>query len=186
MTTGKASKWDLWTILIDRAGIRVGEPEAFLRTDADERESDLSPDGRWVAYAESESGGRFDIFVRAFPDDGRRWKVSDGGGEYPRWSASRSTLFFAADGLLMAAPYSVNGVDFTPGRPRVWSRQPLAAEPRPNPFPFSVSADGRRVVAVVPDDASEQYARRHVTLWVNALTEIRGRSPNPHTMVTPR
>ena len=178
VTTGNASQWDLWTILVDRAGMRVGQPEAFLRTDADERESDLSPDGRWVAYAASETGGRFDIYVRAFPDDGRRWKVSDGGGVYPRWSASRSTLFFVADGLLMGAPYSVNGVVFTPGKPRVWSRQPLAAEPGPNPFPYSVSADGTRVVAVVPDDASEQYVRRHVTLWVNALTDLRRRMPS--------
>jgi DNA-binding winged helix-turn-helix (wHTH) protein len=178
VTTGKSSKWDLWTILVDGAGIRLREPEAFLRTEDDERESDLSPDGRWVAYAASETGGRFDIYVRAFPDDGRRWKVSDGGGVYPRWSAARSTLFFVADGLLMAAPYSANGVVFTPGKPHVWSRQPLAAEPGPNPYPYSVSADGRHVVAVIPDDASAQYSRRHVTLWVNALTDLRRRMPS--------
>jgi serine/threonine-protein kinase len=172
--TGNASKWDLWTILVDPSGRRVGEPEPFLRTEADERESDLSPDGRWVAYV-SESRGQFDLFVRAFPDDGRRWQVSDGGGVYPRWSASRSTLFFVADGLLMAAPYSVDGATFTPGKPRVWSRQPLSSEPGPNPFPYSVSADGSRVVAVIPDDASEQFARRHVTLWVNAVADFRSR-----------
>ena len=76
----------------------------------------------------------------------------------------------------MAVRYSVEGATFTPGKPRLWSRQPLAAEPGPNPFPYSVSADGRRVVAVVPDDASEQYARRHVTLWVNGLADLRRRT----------
>jgi serine/threonine-protein kinase len=175
VTTGNASKWDLWTILVDHAGVRVGEPEAFLRTDADERESDFSPDGCWVAYATSENGGQFDVFVRAFPDDGRRWKISDGGGVFPRWSPAQSTLFFVADGLLMAAPYSIKDGVFTPGKPRVWSRQPLASEPGPNPFPYSVSADGSRVMAVIPDDASEQYGRSHVTLWVNAPADLRRR-----------
>jgi serine/threonine-protein kinase len=178
VTTGNASKFDLWTILLDAAGMPIGEPEAFLRTQNDEREADLSPDGRWIAYAASEADGRFDIYVRAFPDDGRRWKISDGGGGFPRWSASRSTLFFVAAGLLMAAPYSVNGVEFAPGRPRVWSRQPLASEPGPNPFNYSVSGDGARIVAVIPDEASEQYSRRHVTLWVNALTDLRRRVPS--------
>ena len=177
VTTGAASKWDLWTILLDAAGARMREPEPFLRTANDERESDLSPDGRWLAYSATEAGGRFDIYVRAFPDDGRRWKISDGGGVYPRWSVSRSTLFYVADGLLMAAPYAVKDGSFGPGKPYVWSRQPLAAEPGPNPFPYSVSGDGKRIVAVVPDDASEQYSRRHVTLWVNALTDLRRRVP---------
>lgn len=176
VTTGNPSKWDLWTVLLDAGGARIGEPKAFLRTENDERESDLSPDGRWVAYSASEAGGRFDIYVRAFPDDGRRWKISDGGGVYPRWSASRSTLFFVTDGLLMAAPYAVKGGVFAPGKPRVWSRQPLAAEPGPNPFPYSVSADGERIIAVVADDASDQYSRRHVTLWVNAFTDLRRRT----------
>jgi Tol biopolymer transport system component len=115
VTTGNPSKWDLWTILLDGPGGQMREPDPFQRTDDDERESDLSPDGRWVAYAASEGGGPFDIYVRTFPDSGQRWRVSsDGGGVYPQWSASRSTLFFVANGLLMAAPYSLKGAIFAP------------------------------------------------------------------------
>jgi hypothetical protein len=62
-------------------------------------------------------------------------------------------LFFVADGLLIAAPYSVNGTVFAPGKPRIWSKQWLAAERGRNPFPYSVSGNGARLVAVLPDDA---------------------------------
>lgn len=80
----------------------------------------------------------------------------------------------------MAAPYSVNGATFAPARAHLWSRQRLAAEPGPNPFPYSVSSDGQRIVAIVPDDASDQYSRRHTTLWVNALTELRRPTSSQH------
>jgi hypothetical protein len=87
-------------------------------------------------------------------------------------------MFYVADRLLMVAPYSVKGGVFTPGKPRVWSQQPLSAEPAPSPYPYSVSGDGTRVVAVVADEASEQHSRRHVTLWVNALTDLGRRLPS--------
>jgi hypothetical protein len=80
----------------------------------------------------------------------------------------------------MAVPYSVNDMVFTPARPRLWSRQPLAAEPGPNPYPYAVSADGQRIVAVVPDPASEEYSRRNVTLWVNALSDFGRRIGTGH------
>ena len=41
---------------------------------------DFHPDGRWVAYASSESGG-MEVFVRPFPNvDEGRWQISSGGG----------------------------------------------------------------------------------------------------------
>ena len=99
-------KWDQWTVPIvtDGTGMRAGKPEPFLQTRDDERHLDFSADGRWVAYSSSEEGGRHETFVRSFPDDGRRWKISDGGGMMPRWSPERPELFFQAGEALMVAP----------------------------------------------------------------------------------
>ncbi len=169
-------KWDQWTVPIvtDGTGMRAGKPEPFLQTRDDERHLDFSADGRWVAYSSSEEGGRHETFVRSFPDDGRRWKISDGGGMMPRWSPERPELFFQAGEALMVAPDSLRGGLFRPLQPQVWSRQPLATQ-RVGPV-FAVSRDGTSVVAIVPDRTSEEQSRRHVTLWVNAVAEFRRRS----------
>ena len=172
----EGGKWDLWTvpIAVDGTGIRAGQPEPFLQTIDDERHLDFSPDGRWVAYSSSEEGGRHETFVRSFPDGGRRWKISDGGGMMPRWSPERPELFFQAGEVLMVAPYSVRGGLFGPLQPRVWSRHPMETH-REGPV-FAVSRDGTSVVAIVADRTSEEQSRRHLTLWVNAVAEFRRRS----------
>lgn len=173
---GEGGKWDQWTvpIVVDGTGVQAGKPEPFLRTRDDERHLDFSPDGRWVAYSSSEEGGRHETFVRSFPDDGRRWKISDGGGMMPRWSPQRPGLFFQAGEVLMVAPYSVRGALFGPLQPRVWSRHRMANHLE-GPV-FAVSRDGTGVVAIVADRTSEEQSRRHLTLWINALTEFRRRS----------
>jgi Tol biopolymer transport system component len=51
--------YDLWTVPVenDGTGLRAGKPEVFLQTPADERHPSFSPDGKWLAYASTESGG---------------------------------------------------------------------------------------------------------------------------------
>jgi serine/threonine-protein kinase len=169
-------KWDQWTvpIVIDDTGMRAGKPEPFLQTRNDERHLDFSPDGRWVAYSSSDDYGRHETYVRSFPDGGRQWKASAGGGLMPRWSTGRPGLFFQAGQVLMVAPYSLAGGVFRPLQPRVWSPHPLSTQ-RDGPV-FAVSRDGARVVAIVPDRTSEEQSRRNVTFWANAVAEFRRRS----------
>jgi hypothetical protein len=76
----------------------------------------LSPDGRWLAYASTETPGRFEVYVRPFPDlNAGRVQVSQGGGNEPRWAHSGKELFFRnATGALVAAAV-VPAATFTPG-----------------------------------------------------------------------
>jgi len=67
-----------------------------------ERNGIVSPDGRWLAYEANESG-RFEIYVRPFPEvnDGH-WQVSTGGGTRPLWAPGGQELFYASPtGALM-------------------------------------------------------------------------------------
>ena len=79
--------FDLWTVALesDGGGLRAGKPEVFLQTPAEEQTPSFSPDGRWLAYASDESG-TFQVCVRAFPDKGGKWQISNSGGTWPMWS----------------------------------------------------------------------------------------------------
>jgi hypothetical protein len=65
---------------------------------------DLSPNGRWLAYASNQTG-RYEVYVRPFPNvDSTRVTVSREGGQQPRWAHSGEELFFLdAEGRLVAA-----------------------------------------------------------------------------------
>jgi serine/threonine-protein kinase len=68
-----------------------------------ERSAALSPDGKWLAYA-SDEGGRFEVFVRPFPDvQSGRWQISTAGGEAPRWSRQGDELFYVDEANDMLA-----------------------------------------------------------------------------------
>ena len=80
----------------------------IVQTDADERNAQFSPDGRWVVYQSNESG-RFEIWVQPFsvPGSERRgkWQISNGGGGQPRWSRDGRELFYLSpDSRVMAVP----------------------------------------------------------------------------------
>jgi serine/threonine-protein kinase len=105
----------------DIFGVRPGRdtvPTPLLTGRFSEQGAALSPDGKWLAYASNESG-RFEIFVRPFPNTGSgRWQISTQGGVAVRWSRSGRELFFeGVNGDFMAVPISP-GATFAPGEPR--------------------------------------------------------------------
>jgi Tol biopolymer transport system component len=83
----------------DIAGLETGRASTLrplVATPAEERSPQLSPDGRWLAYASSASG-RWEVYVRPFPEvDAGLWQISAEGGVEPRWARSGRELFFRA------------------------------------------------------------------------------------------
>jgi serine/threonine-protein kinase len=67
-----------------------------------ERNGTVSPDGRWLAY-EANDSGRFEIYVRPFPDvNSGLSQVSTTGGTRPIWSRSGQELVYVSPtGALM-------------------------------------------------------------------------------------
>jgi Protein kinase domain/WD40-like Beta Propeller Repeat len=66
----------------------------LVQTKSNERNGEVSPDGRWLAY-EANDSGRFNIYVRPFPDvSSGYWQVSTDGGTRPLWARNSEELFY--------------------------------------------------------------------------------------------
>lgn len=70
-----------------------GKPVPIVHTPFSDAEPQVSPDGKWIAYASTETGD-YDVFVEPFPSTGAKIPISNGGGRQPMWSADGRELFF--------------------------------------------------------------------------------------------
>jgi serine/threonine-protein kinase len=160
----------------DAAALRAGKPEIFLQTLFDERQPSFSPDGRWLAYSSNESGPS-QVYVRAFPDKGGKWQVSNGDGNQPVWSRNgRELLFRTDDNQIMVAPYAVKGDSFLAGKPQAWSPQRLANVQLNGTY--DLAPDGKRIAALMPAATPEAgQAQNHVIFLDNFFDELQRRVP---------
>jgi serine/threonine protein kinase len=89
--------------------VEAGKPGTkgvpLVATDASEGFGQLSPDGKWIAYR-SDEGGRYDVYVRPFPNGPRVWPVSAADPTHianafePRWSIDGKQLYFLTGAAL--------------------------------------------------------------------------------------
>jgi serine/threonine-protein kinase len=158
----------------DSGQLRAGEPRVFVKTAVGLAFPAFSPDGRWLAYADAQ-GGRYEVYVRAFPDNGTQVQVSNAGGLQPIWSRTGHELFYRTeDQQIMVASYTVKGNSFVAEKPRAWSgrllaNMGLAAN-------FDLSGDGKRFITLLAVENPEpREAQSHVMLVTNFFDEVRRR-----------
>ena len=105
-------------------------------------QAEFSPDGRWLAYMATESGGP-EVYVEPFPPNGSRWQVSTHGGAEPHWRRDMPELLYLdADSVLTAVRFSGPGWNPTPPQ-RLF---PLAVPDLAGRADYAVSPDGRLLV----------------------------------------
>jgi len=151
--TGGATGWDVMILPMEGDAARgwtPGRPTVFLATPATEIYPVFSPDGRWMAYALNEIGSTFDVFVRPFPGPGGPWRISTGGGLFPRWSPTAHELLFVSGSQVLFAPYTVVGDSFQADKPQVWT--PTGAVNLGLPYPYDIHPDGKRLALAAAVD----------------------------------
>jgi serine/threonine-protein kinase len=153
----------------------------LVRTAAQEANAELSPDGRWVAYQSNESG-RFEIYVRPFPNvDEGRWPVSPSGGTRPAWAPNGRELFYLdATGLLAAVPVQATAATFTAGTATTVLTKPYYAGYTTRGYDlrgYDIAPDGRRFLMIKEEAAStatggaSQPSMTVVLNWIGELKE---------------
>jgi serine/threonine-protein kinase len=163
-------------ILAMRPGVDSA-PQPLVATSFRERSPTLSPDGKWLAYASDETG-RFEVFVRPFPDaQSGKWQVSTDGGSLPHWSRQGDELFFV-DGAndMQAVRVSTKPTFGILTKQRLFSATGYFGSPWAQAY--DVSPDGRRFLMLRVGSATG-VGSVSLVLVENFVTELRRRMATP-------
>ena len=151
------------------------ETTSLVTSPSAEYAANISPDGRYIAYQSAESGGRFAVYVRPYPDVSKgRWQISPEAGLMPVWARSGRELFYLDESnTLMVVPVQTSGPQFSSGRPtKVFDRKYSG-----DFYSYDVTPDGLRFLMMKESDAGDREHRASMVVVLNWLEELRSRMP---------
>jgi DNA-binding winged helix-turn-helix (wHTH) protein/Tol biopolymer transport system component len=152
--------WDIWAWpLAHMSGARP-----LVQGLANEREPDLSPDERLLAYVSDESGSR-QVYLQELGGSGTRVLVSPGGGEEPHWRGDGRELFFVRDGAIWSVPVETQPAT-SAGQPRRLFAVDLAGVSMFRSR-YQVAPDGQRLLVCRSVNADRSIVV--VTSWQSML-----------------
>ena len=146
-----------------------------------EFQPEVSPNGKWMAYASDESG-RLEIYVRPFPEvNTGRWQVSTSGGDTPLWSPDGRELFYLKDDSVMAVSVET-GPAFKAGKPETLFRGTHVQLSTSDGRPWDISPDGKRFLMIKPSASTTATPaaaapRQKITIVLNWFEELKQRVP---------
>ncbi len=137
---GQTSEWDVATLRLGS----TDAPQVFQGGPGWQFAPKFSPDGRFIAYVSSETG-RDEVFVARYPSGGK-WRITTGGGFWPKWRGDGQRLYFARGSTVFEVPIRL-GDALSVGTPvPVLPAGTLGINGLGWPFSFDVTKDGERFV----------------------------------------
>lgn len=129
--SGPASPPDVWLLTLGEAT----ENKPLVDHDYWALRPRISPDGAWITFETFESG-RPEVYLQTFPEAGRKWQVSPGGGGFAEWARDGSEIFYRDGDALFAVAFDARR-EPPLGQPTLLFERPRLAN-----F-YDVASDGR-------------------------------------------
>jgi len=148
---------DVWVLTPDDK-----KASPLLNTPFNEIHPQISPDGKWLAYADNSKDNRYEIYVQPFPTGTDHYQISNDGGDWPRWKGNTKELFYLSLGnpnapgtslgatayaaLLFKAATETKGPVMEPGPPQQVLIFPSINVPHSGGsyFPYAIDPTGER------------------------------------------
>jgi eukaryotic-like serine/threonine-protein kinase len=165
---------DTDVMMIELEGARRVTP--LVQSPFTERNGIVSPDGRWLAYEANESG-RFEVYVRPFPDvNSGRWQVSTNGGTRPIWARSGQELIYVSpSGALMRVGIARAGPSWATTTPTLLVKEGYFTIPIWWGRSYDISPDGQRFLMIKEGGANGTGAPASIIVvqhWVEELKRL--------------
>jgi Tol biopolymer transport system component len=169
----ETSQTDIDLMALELDGTRRVTP--LLQSRFAERNGVISPDGRWLAY-EANDSGRFEIYVRPYPDVNSSLSVvSTNGGTKPIWARSGQELIYVSStGALMSAGVG-QGPSWSATTPSVVVKEGYYTNPVWWGRSYDISPDGTRFLMIKeggPDGTVPPTSLVVVQHWFEELKRL--------------
>ena len=160
---------DIWYYEINTGG----SPKPLFESRFNESLPYPSPDGRFVAF-ESDKSGQLEIYVTNFPNADKQLMISSNGGENPQWIGNEIFYTSQKGNNLMSVKVKTTP-DFQSGIPeKLFSADSAGVALQTTySFYYTVTRDGKNIIAVKNITGSSQPKMVLVENWKEELTEKR-------------
>ncbi|HTR97173.1 MAG TPA: protein kinase [Candidatus Acidoferrales bacterium] len=146
-------------------------PRPLLDTAAVEVESQISPNGRWLALVSGTATTNPQVYVETLEGPPGRWQISTANGTFPRWTRDGHELVYESmEGSLMAVDIDTRD-GFHAGNPYLLFNLPVGSY-SPEASSWGCDASGEHFYVVVPE-ADPSASRIEITTDFRSLLSRR-------------
>jgi serine/threonine protein kinase/Tol biopolymer transport system component len=133
----------------------------------------FSPDDKWIVYGEGRRPNESVVYIRPYPADDRRVRISPSGGRNPLWApGGRQVIYRSSDGALQSVELTPDGQTFRASEPVTLFIPPGVR----GDLYFSADARLEKFLLVVPPDRVEEAAGPlPITVMVNFTQSLKTR-----------
>jgi Tol biopolymer transport system component len=171
--------WDIWALSVNGRDARslLDAPRTIFLG------AELSPDGKWLAYAAGATSVSSDIYVEPFPPTGSRRRISQNGGYWPLWSRAGDRLFYRPSTI--AAEITLKSVDIVTKSTFAFSNEQTLPIQGFNVVAYyrdyDITPDGERLLMLFPANRTTdtgESARPQIVVVENWFEELKRLVPN--------